>query len=284
MGYRHIQVHPIAGSLGAEIAGVNLAEPLSDECFAEVRQAFLAHAVVFFRGQSLTEAAQIAFARRFGEPEVHPIVIGSDAHPELVRVLKPAGESAQFGTGWHTDNSFFAKPSLGSVLYGVVIPPFGGDTIFASTERAYDALSEELRRMLGGLRAVHSASRAYDPANVGEHKYRGEAPISYKWSDSIRDEVVHPVVRTHPETGRKSLYVNPMFTLRIEGMPRAESDALLRLLFDHCARPDWTCRFRWTAGSVALWDNRCTWHYALDDYREFERLMHRVTIAGDTPA
>jgi taurine dioxygenase len=283
MGYRHIQVHPIAGSLGAEITGVNLAEPLSEECFAEVRQAFLAHAVVFFRGQALTEGAQIAFARRFGEPEVHPIVLGSDAHPELVRVLKPAGESASFGTGWHTDNSFFAKPSLGSVLYGVVIPPFGGDTIFASTERAYDALSEDLRRLLGGLRAVHSASRAYDPANVGEHKYRGEAPISYKWSDSIRDEVVHPVVRTHPETGRKSLYVNPMFTLRIEGMPRAESDALLRLLFDHCGKPDWTCRFRWTAGSVALWDNRCTWHYALDDYREFERLMHRVTIAGDAP-
>jgi taurine dioxygenase len=283
MGYRHIQVHPIAGSLGAEITGVNLAEPLSEECFAEVRQAFLAHAVVFFRGQSLTEGAQIAFARRFGEPEVHPIVLGSDEHPELVRVLKPAGESASFGTGWHTDNSFFAKPSLGSVLYGVVIPPFGGDTIFASTERAYDALSEDLRRMLGGLRAVHSASRAYDPASVGEHKYRGEAPISYRWSDSIRDEVVHPVVRTHPETGRKSLYVNPMFTLRIEGMSRAESDALLRLLFDHCGKPDWTCRFRWTPGAVAMWDNRCTWHYALDDYREFERLMHRVTIAGDTP-
>jgi taurine dioxygenase len=283
MGYRHIEVHPIAGSLGAEIGGVDLAGPLSDECFAEIRQAFLAHAVVFFRGQSLAEERQIAFARRFGEPEVHPIVLGSDAHPELVRVLKPAGESASFGTGWHSDNSFFAKPSLGSLLYGVVIPPFGGDTIFASTERAYDALSEDLRRLLGGLRAVHSASRAYDPANVGEHKYRGEAPISYRWSDSIREEVVHSVVRTHPETGRKSLYVNPMFTLRIEGMPRAESDALLRLLFDHCSKPDWTCRFRWTPGAVALWDNRCTWHYALDDYREFERLMHRVTIAGDTP-
>jgi taurine dioxygenase len=283
MGYRHIEVRPIAGSLGAELGGVDLAKPLADECFAEVRQAFLAHAVVFFRDQRLSEEQQIAFARRFGEPEVHPIVLGSAEHPELVRVLKPAGESASFGTGWHTDNSFFAKPSLGSLLYGVTIPPFGGDTIFASTERAYEALSEEMRRMLGGLRGVHSASRAYDPASVGEHKYRGEAPISYRWSDSIRDEVVHPVVRTHPETGRKSLYVNPMFTLRIDGLPRAESDALLRLLFDHCSKPDWTCRFRWTAGAVALWDNRCTWHYALDDYREFERLMHRVTIAGDQP-
>src|SRR5262245_43912846 len=141
MGYRHIEVRPIAGSLGAEIGGVDLARALPDECFAEVRQAFLAHAVIFFRGQQLSEAQQIAFARRFGEPEVHPIVIGSEAHPELVHVLKPAGESASFGTGWHTDNSFFAKPSLGSVLYGVTIPPFGGDTIFASTERAYEALS-----------------------------------------------------------------------------------------------------------------------------------------------
>jgi taurine dioxygenase len=283
MGYRHIEVRPIAGSLGAEIGGVDLSRPLSGECFAEVRQAFLAHAVVFFRDQQLGEEQQIAFARRFGEPEVHPIVLGSAAHPELVHVRKPAGESASFGTGWHTDNSFFAKPSLGSVLYGKTIPPFGGDTIFASTERAYEALSEDMRRMLAGLRAVHSASRAYDPANVGEHKYRGEAPISYRWTDSIRDEVLHPVVRTHPETGRKSIYVNPMFTLRIEGLARAESDALLRLLFDHCSKPDWTCRFRWTQGAVAMWDNRCTWHYALDDYREFERLMHRVTIAGDIP-
>ena len=283
MGYRHIEVVPIAGALGAEITGVDLAAPLPEEVFAEVHQAFLAHAVVFFRDQSLAPAQQIAFARRFGEPEVHPIVEGSHEHPELVRVWKPAGESASFGTGWHTDNSFFPCPSLGSVLHGIVIPPYGGDTIFASTERAYDALSEGLRRMLDGLVAVHSASRAYDPANVGEAKYRGEAPMRYRWSESIREEVLHPVVRTHPETGRKSIYVNPMFTLRIRGLAEAESGALLGFLFAHCAKPDWSCRFRWTPGAVAIWDNRCAWHYALDDYREFERVMHRVTIAGDRP-
>jgi taurine dioxygenase len=283
MGYRHIEVQPIAGALGAEVGGVDLSRPLPDDVFLEVRQAFLEHAVVFFRGQSLSPAAQIAFARRFGPPEVHPIVNGSDEHPELVRVWKPAGESASFGTGWHSDNSFFPCPSLGSVLYGVRIPPHGGDTLFASMEKAYDALSDEMQRLLGGLVGIHSASRAYDPARVGEHKYRGDAPITYRWSESIRDEVDHPVVRTHPETGRKSLYVNPMFTLRLRGLRRAESDALLRFLFEHCASPDWTCRFRWTPGAVALWDNRCVWHYALDDYREFERVMHRVTIAGDRP-
>lgn len=283
MGYRHIEVRPISGALGAEIGGVDLSRALADEVFGEVRQAFLEHAVLFFRGQQLSPAQQIAFARRFGEPEVHPIVEGSQEHPELVRVWKPAGQSASFGTGWHTDNSFFARPSLGSVLYGVVIPPYGGDTIFSSMERAYDALSEEMRRVLAGLVGMHSASRAYDPARVGEAKYRGEAPMKYRWSDSIRDEVEHPVVRTHPDTGRKSLYVNPMFTLRIKGMSQAEGDALLGFLFEHCAKPDWSCRFRWTAGSVALWDNRCVWHYALDDYREHERVMHRVTIAGDVP-
>lgn len=283
MGYRRIEVRPSAGAIGAEIAGVDLSRPLADEVFAEIHRAFLDHAVVFFRDQTLAPARQIAFARRFGAPEVHPIVNGTEVHPELVRVWKPAGESASFGTGWHSDNSFFPSPSLASLLYGVVIPPFGGDTLFASMEQAYEALSGEMKRLLDGLVGVHSASRAYDPARVGEHKYRGEAPITYRWSESIRDEVEHPIVRTHPETGRKSLYVNPMFTLGVRGFRRAESEALLGFLFQHAAAPDWSCRFRWTPGAVALWDNRCVWHYALDDYREFERVMHRVTIAGDRP-
>ena len=182
-----------------------------------------------FADQSLAPRQQIAFARRFGEPEVHPIVNGSEEHPELVRVWKPAGESASFGTGWHTDNSFFPCPSLGSVLYGIVIPPYGGDTLFASMERAYDALSDGMKRLLEALVGVHSASRAYDPANVGEAKYRGEAPMSYRWSESIRDEVLHPVIRTHPDTGRKSVYVNPMFTLRIRGLAQRGERRAARL-------------------------------------------------------
>ena len=277
-----LDVRPVSGALGAEVHGVDLAD-LDEGTFAALRRAFHDHAVLFFRDQKLTPAAQVAFARRFGQPEVHPIVNGTEELPELVRVWKPAGQSASFGVGWHTDNSFFERPSLGSVLYGVVIPPYGGDTLFTSMERALNALSEGMKARLEGLEAVHSASRAYDPATVGEAKYRGEAPITYRMSDAVRAEAVHPVVRTHPETGRRSIYVNPMFTQRIVGLRAAESDALLDFLYRHCATPDWSCRFRWTPGALAMWDNRCVWHYALDDYQAFERVMHRVTIAGDRP-
>lgn len=277
-----LDVRPVSGALGAEVHGVDLAD-LDEGTFAALQRAFHDHAVLFFRDQKLTPAAQVAFARRFGQPDVHPIVNGTEELPELVRVWKPSGQSASFGVGWHTDNSFFERPSLGSVLYGVVIPPYGGDTLFASMERAWNALSEGMKARLEGLEAVHSASRAYDPATVGEAKYRGEAPITYRMSDAVRAEAVHPVVRTHPETGRRSIYVNPMFTQRIVGLRAAESDALLDFLYRHCATPDWSCRFRWTPGALAMWDNRCVWHYALDDYQAFERVMHRVTIAGDRP-
>jgi taurine dioxygenase len=269
--------------MGAEITGVDLSKPLAEGAFETVRQALWDHGAIFFRDQTLPPHAQLAFARQFGELDVHPIVNGMEEHPELVRVWKPAGQSASFGVGWHSDNSFFPEPSLGSVLYGVTIPPYGGDTLYASMERAYEALSPTLKEFLGGLRAVHSASRAYDPAVTGTAKYEGNAPISYRYSDSIHDEVEHPVVRTHPETGRRSLYVNAMFTTRIVGLAPAESDALLGFLYEHAARPDFTCRFRWSPGAVAVWDNRCVQHYAMDDYRDFERLMFRVTIRGDRP-
>jgi taurine dioxygenase len=277
-----IEIRPLAGALGAEVLGVDLAD-LDGATFDRIRAAFLAYGVIFFRDQKLEPEEQIGFARRFGELDLHPIVNATAEHPELVHVLKPAGESASFGTGWHTDNSFFAEPSLGSVLYGLVIPPFGGDTLYASMERAYEALSEPFRERIERLVAVHSASRAYDPKTTGEAKYAGDAPITYRYSEAIYEEVEHPVVRTHPETGRRSLYVNPMFTLRIVGFTRGESEALLGFLYEHCARPDFQCRFRWQQGSLALWDNRCVWHYAMDDYQQFERVMHRVTIRGDKP-
>jgi taurine dioxygenase len=149
--------------------------------------------------------------------------------------------------------------------------------------RAWQGLSERMRQMLDGLVAVHSAARAYDPRVTGEAKYRGDAPMTYRWSEAVEKEVEHPLVRTHPETGRKGLFVNPMFTLRIVGLQVAESDALLRFLYEHATRPEFTCRFRWEAGSVAFWDNRCVQHYAMDDYRDFERVMIRVTISGDRP-
>jgi taurine dioxygenase len=279
-----IEVLPLCGALGAELRGVDLAQPLEEDALAAIRRAFLDHGLVFFRDQKLTADAQLAFARRLGDPEVHPIVNGTDAHPELVRVWKPAGQSASFGVGWHSDNSFFERPSRATLLWGETIPPVGGDTLFASTERAFEALSPALRGFLAGLRAVHSARRAYDPALVGEAKYRGETPITYRWSEAVTAAVEHPVVRTHPETGRRSLYVNPMFTESLVGLAPAESRALLDFLFEHCARPDFQARLRWAPGTVAMWDNRCLWHYALDDYRDFERVLFRVTLAGERPA
>ena len=279
-----MELRPLAGALGAEVFGLDLSRPLDDPAFAALEKAFLDFGVLCIRDQKLSHQQQVDFARRFGELDIHPIVHGTDELPELVRVLKPAGQSASFGVGWHSDNSFFEKPSLGSVLYGVTIPPYGGDTLYASMERAYEALSGPMQEFLAPLRAVHSASRAYDPKVTGEHKYRGEAPISYRYDEqAIYAEVEHPVIRTHPRTGRRSVFVNQMFTQRIVGLAEAESRAVLDFLFAQCVRPDFTCRVRWQPGTVTMWDNRSVQHYAMDDYQAFERLMYRVTIQGDRP-
>jgi len=280
---RELEVQRLTGMLGAEIHGIDLSQPLPEAEFGALRDALNEHGVLCIRDQKLDRDAQLALARRFGEPEVHPIADGMEDYPELIRVLKPAGESAFFGTSWHSDNSFFEEPSAQTILYGERVPSSGGDTLFASMEAAYESLSEPIKTLLGPLAAVHSATRAYDPRTTGEAKYRGEAAITYTYSDSIHDEVRHPIVRTHPETGRKSLYVNPMFTQRIEGLEAHESEALLAMLYAHATRPEFTCRVRWRAGTVTIWDNRCVQHYAIDDYRDFERLMYRVTIRGTKP-
>jgi len=284
MMQRPIDVHPLAGSLGAELSGVDVGAVLDDATLREIREAVLRYGVLVLREQKLTREAQLAFARRLGTPEVHPIANGMAEHPEVIRVLKPAGERAFFGTSWHTDNSFFERPTSFTILYGETVPPVGGDTIYASMELAYETLSAPMKALLDPLVAVHSASRAYDPRTTGDAKYNGEAPITYTYSDAIYDEVEHPVVRTHPETGRKSLYVNAMFTQRIVGLASHESDALLAMLYAHVARPEFSCRLRWAPGSLALWDNRSVQHYAIDDYADFERVMYRVTLAGTRPA
>jgi taurine dioxygenase len=278
------EVRRLSGALGAEITGVDVADALDDATLAALRRAIVDHGVVVVRDQKLSREAQLAFARRLGKPEVHPIANGMAEHPEIIRVLKPAGESAFFGTSWHTDNSFFERPTSFTVLYGETIPDVGGDTVYASMERAWRTLSEPLQRFLAPLEAVHGAARAYDPKTTGTAKYEGKAAITYTYSDAIWEEVRHPVVRTHPESGRRSLYVNPMFTLRIEGLARHESDALLALLFAHQQRIEFQCRLRWAPGSLAIWDNRSVQHYAIDDYADFERVMYRVTIEGEKPA
>ena len=284
MVQRPIEVQPLAGSLGAELSGVDVAVAQGDATLRELRNALLRYGVIVLRDQKLTREAQLAFARQLGTPEVHPIANGMAEHPELIRVLKPAGERAFFGTSWHTDNSFFEKPTSETILNGETVPTVGGDTIYASMELAYETLSAPMKALVEPLVAVHSASRAYDPRTTGDAKYRGEAPITYTYSDAIYHEVEHPVVRTHPETGRKSLYVNAMFTQRIVGLASHESDALLAMLFAHAARPEFSCRLRWAPGSLALWDNRSVQHYAIDDYADFERVMYRVTLEGTRPA
>jgi len=275
------QVKRITGSLGAEISGVKLND-LSNEQFDGICTAFADHSVLVFRNQDLTHDEHVAFARRFGDLEVHPIVNGMDERPEMIKMLKPAGESASFGVGWHTDNSFFAEPSMGSVVYSHVVPPHGGDTLFANQYLAYERLSDGMKRILDGAGAVHSAKYAYT-SETAEEKYEGKTAITYKRSDSVYDEVVHPVVRTHPNTGRKALYVNPMFTIRLEDMSEEESKPLLDYLFAHCTKPDFCCRVPWDPKMVTMWDNRCVQHYAVDDYVEYERLLYRVTVNGEKP-
>ena len=277
------ELRPLAGALGAEITGVELSKPLDAETFEAIHGALVAHHVLVFRDQQLSRPEQLDFARRFGEPEVHPIANGLPDHPEVIRVLKPAGESAYFGTSWHSDNSFFERPSALTILYGEQVPEVGGDTVFASMTKAWETLSEPMRAFLEPLSAVHSASTAYDPKTTGDAKYKGETAITYTYSDSIYDEATHPIARTHPDSGRKSLFVNPMFTQRIVGLHPDESAAVLAMLYEHATRPDFTCRVRWQPGSVTVWDNRCVQHYAIDDYVAAERVMYRVTVAGERP-
>jgi len=283
-GNGHISVRRISGALGAEISGVDLAALQDNETFAAIHQAFLDNGVIFFRDQVMTPDQHVAFARRFGPISIHPYGPAVPGHPDVMRVFKEKDDKVNFGGGWHSDMTFLEKPPLGSVLYAKEVPPYGGDTMFADQYMAYDALSSGMKRTLESLNAVHSANAQYGVDGRSEAS-QNNAKRSMKpaTSEDAVAEVVHPVVRTHPETGRKALYVNVGFTTRFEGWTRKESQPLLRWLYEHCGKPEFTCRFAWAANSVAFWDNRCAQHYALNDYHGFRREMHRVTVEGDRP-
>lgn len=275
-----ISVKRLTGAMGAEISGVDLAGDLSDECFSEIRTALFTYGAIGFRDQALTLDDHRRFAERFGTLEVHPIVNGMEDHPEIIRMHKPAGTAASFGVGWHSDNSFFEKPSLGSIVHAHIVPPQGGDTLFANQQLAFDTLSDGIKDMLRGLTAIHSAKDAYTSPTALE-KYDGDGPITYRHSEVITEEVEHPVVIRHPATGREALYVNPMFTDRFKGWTKEESAPLISFLLAHAVREDFQCRFRWEKGSVVMWDNRIVQHAALNDYEEHERLLYRITVNGD---
>jgi taurine dioxygenase len=278
-----ITVNPISGALGAEIEGVDLSTPLSDELFSDLNQIFLDHSVIFFRDQSITPDQQKDFGRHWGTLNVHPFVKALEGHPEIIPIVKEKDDKANFGGGWHSDVTFMEKPALGSVLYAVETPDFGGDTLWANQNLAYDALSDGMKEMLANLKAVHTADSQYG-LNSEASKNNTKRTMQAKVTEEAEATVIHPVVRTHPETGRKSLYVNPAFTRNFVGMTKRESRPILQFLYDHCTQEAFTCRFRWEKGSVAFWDNRCTQHYALNDYHGQRREMHRVTIDGDRPA
>ncbi len=285
MTYRNIEVSPIAGALGAEISGVDLSQPLGNETFAEIRKAFDENLVIFFRDQTITPEQHLEFAGRFGAFDIHPFAAGLPDHPEVLPVIKEADDAGtNFGGLWHSDVTFYERPPLGSVLYALDAPAYGGDTMFANQYLAYETLSEGMKEMLDGMTAVHSATRVYGNSGTSVNKYGpGVKSMKIRTGDDADDTVEHPVVRVIPETGRKALFLNRTYTIRFSGWTEAESDPLLEYLCNHAVKPEFTCRFRWRDGSIAFWDNRCAQHFALNDYHGQRRAMHRVTIVGERP-
>jgi taurine dioxygenase len=271
-----IAFRKIAGALGAEVEGVDLSRPLAAETVAELRRAWLEHLVLFFRDQPLTSAQYIAFAERFGTPTDYPLLKGIDGYPKIIEVKKLEHERINFGGLWHSDTTYLETPPMASMLLARETPPQGGDTLFANMYLAWDALSEGMRRMLRGLKAVNSSAKA-DASKTREDRVREDG------KPAVQFTAEHRVARTHPETGRIALYVNPGHTVRFSDMTEEESRPLLEYLFQHQVRPEFTWRFAWRQGSIALWDNRCTQHNPVNDYHGYRRVMHRITLAGDVP-
>lgn len=279
MTYTHFEAKRIAGALGAEIEGLDLSRDLDEAVIEEIRQAQIDHLVLFFRDQTLTMDQQLAFARRFGPLDTYPMVKGIEGFPELVEVRKEPDEKINFGGLWHSDTSYLPEPPRAAILYAKELPPYGGDTLYANMYMAYDALSDGLKAALDGLFVVNSGAAAGGAQSRSLR--RGEAP---KEDDRVAREAVHPIIRTIPETGRKVLYCNGAHTLRIEGWTEAESAPLLAHLYAVQQRPEFSCRFRWTPGAVAFWDNRTVQHNAINDYHGFRRIMHRCAIKGAKPS
>jgi taurine dioxygenase len=273
-----IEVAPLAGALGAEVLGLDLKSDLDARTVAEIKRAFLDHLVIFFRGQDLSPAQFRAFARHFGKPIEYPFVKGIEGYPEIIEVVKREHERVNFGGVWHSDTTYLPEPPLGTMLLAREVPPFGGDTLFANMYLAFEALSEGMKRLLDGLIAINVSTKA-DAAVTRVERIK-ERPADSPTKDYVAE---HPVVRTHPETGRKALYVNIAHTVRFKDMSEEESASLLDFLFRHQVRPEFTCRFRWQRGSIAFWDNRATQHNPINDYHGFRRVMHRITLAGDQP-
>ncbi|MBS0643057.1 MAG: TauD/TfdA family dioxygenase [Proteobacteria bacterium] len=273
-----IDIRPIAGALGAEIHGIDLARNLNADTVAVMRRALLDHLVIFFRDQDITPAQHLEFAHWFGTPVEYPFVRGLPDYPLITPILKLEHERVNFGGVWHADTTYQERPPMGTILVARELPPFGGDTLFANQYLAFETLSPALQRMLEGLRSISSSNRA-DVSRTREDRVRDAGTAQAKQVMTAE----HPVVRRHPETGRRSLFISTAHTERFAGMTVEESAGLLQFLFRHQVRPEFTCRFRWQPGSIAFWDNRCTLHNPINDYHGYRRLLHRITLEGDRP-
>ncbi len=279
-----MNVVPISGALGADIYDVDLSSPLDEQSVREVHRAFREHLVLMFRNQRLTPEQQLAVSRRFGRLSRSPYIRHMARYPDIIEVRKEADEQrvSTFGNAWHSDFSFLHEPPLASLLYAREVPSHGGDTLFANMYLAYDALSPGLKRMLDGLQAMHAGRPYGTQFDLSEIQVSRSIGIERNHPEADC-EIAHPVVRVHPVTQRRALFVNPIYTTRLSDMSDDESRPLLEQLYAHCTRPEFTCRLRWQQGDLAVWDNRCTLHYAINDYDGRRRVMHRTTVADTRP-
>lgn len=277
-GYAHIDVRPISAALGAEVHGVDVTAA-SDAAWDEIRAAFLEHLVLFFPGQKLDAKGVAAAGANFGELGFYPFIEGLPEEPHVFPLVKEPDERKNFGEGWHSDTTYTEIPPMATALYAVEVPEVGGDTMFANMYLAYESLSDGMKALLAPLRGVNSTAKRKGGGRSAGNTFKG---VTFKNRDQVM-EGIHPVVRTHPETGRKALYVNELHTVCFEGLSEEESRPILDFLCRHKSRPEFTCRYRWTAGALGVWDNRAAQHYALNDYHGQRREMLRLSIAGDKP-
>ena len=279
--YNHILVSPLTPTIGAEIGGFDLRKPMSTEVLDEVRRALLDYLVIFFRPGELSPVQLRNFGAQFGRLEPHDILKGLDECPDILEIFTEPEDEHVYAEGWHADSTYQEVPTAGSILYAVELPSLGGDTLFANQYLAYESLSCGLRGELDELRAVHSSELVYG-VRQHEQDIRDEQ-LALDKTSARSQRAVHPVVRTHPETGRSALFVNDQYTIHFEGMTREESAPLLEYLFKHAVRPEFTCRFEWQPHSIAFWDNRCLLHSPIGDYHGQRRYMHRLSLSGCRP-
>jgi taurine dioxygenase len=283
--YRHLQAHKISGALGAEIEGVDLSQNVSDDVLAEIRAALLDNLVICFRDQVLTPDQQLAFARRWGEIHLHPFMEGMADYPEILAIIKRPTDKKNFGGSWHTDQMFSPNPAMGTMLYAKEVPSAGGDTMFTNQYLAYESLSDAMKKIAEQLHTVCVGDNFKASGGLSrKERYGRQVSSEMKVKDpgNVQTTSVHPLVRTHPETGRKALYIGG-HVQNFDGMTDEESDPLIDFFKRQSIRPEHTCRFRWATNSLIFWDNRCTQHFAVNDYPAETRIMHRITICGDKP-